>query len=116
MRFDLRYRAAACSSGAVMKNYLNISEPVSSRAEFVRLVDLLGQKGVTSEEAENNRARGSGPRRPRPDKVGLIRIGRTSWFELVKSGVLPKPIKLGRASLWNVHDVLQALQRQGGAR
>lgn len=99
-----------------MKSFSNTSEPVSSRAEFVRLVDLLGQKGVTSEEAENNRARGSGPRRPRPDKVGLIRIGRTSWFELVKAGVLPKPIKLGRASLWRLRDVLQALQSQGGAR
>jgi predicted DNA-binding transcriptional regulator AlpA len=31
----------------------------------------------------------------------------------VKAGVLPKPIKLGRSSLWNVADVLQALEQRG---
>jgi hypothetical protein len=95
-----------------MKSAINLdSRPVLST--YARLSDLIGQEATTQIEAENNRRRGSGPRRPRQPKVGLVRIGRTSWFALVKAGVLPKPIKLGRSSLWNVADVLQALEQRG---
>jgi len=95
-----------------MKSVINLdSRPVLST--YARLSDLIGQEATTEQEAENNRKRGSGPRRPRAPKAGLVRIGRTSWFALVKAGVLPKPIKLGRSSLWNVADVLQALEQRG---
>ena len=95
-----------------MKSAINLdSRPVLST--YARLSDLIGQEATTQIEAENNRRRGSGPRRPRQPKVGLVRIGRTSWFALVKAGVLPRPVKLGRSSLWNVADVLQALEQRG---
>jgi len=59
-----------------MKSVVNPdSRPVLS--PYARLSDLIGQEATTQQEAEINRKRGSGPRRPRPSKVGLVRIGRT---------------------------------------
>lgn len=38
------------------------------------------------------------------DRVGLQ---RTAWLELVRQGKAPKPIKIGRATLWLESEVQQ---------
>ena len=36
-------------------------------------------------------------------------LGKTKMYELIKLGLIPKPVKIGRASLWVEADVDAAL-------
>jgi predicted DNA-binding transcriptional regulator AlpA len=38
-------------------------------------------------------------------------IGRTKIYEMIKTGFLPKPIKIGRASVWSESEVDLALEK-----
>jgi prophage regulatory protein len=47
-----------------------------------------------------------------PQVLSLIPIGRTSWWEGVKSGRFPKPIKLSpRCTAWKAEDIRQLIKR-----
>jgi prophage regulatory protein len=35
-----------------------------------------------------------------PAVLGMVGLGRSCWFGLVKAGRAPRPIKIGRAALW----------------
>lgn len=37
--------------------------------------------------------------------AAALRIGRTTLYELIASGELPKPVKLGSRSLWLQSDI-----------
>ena len=37
--------------------------------------------------------------------IAALRIGRTTLYELIASGELPKPVKLGSRSLWLQSDI-----------
>lgn len=56
-----------------------------------------------------------------PDVLETVGLGRTAWFNLVRSGVAPRPVRIGRAVAWPSSDV-QAFIREriaasrGGAR
>jgi predicted DNA-binding transcriptional regulator AlpA len=39
-------------------------------------------------------------------------ISRSKWYELVSAGELPKPIKLGRVSVWKQSDIDAFIARQ----
>jgi prophage regulatory protein len=42
----------------------------------------------------------------------LIPIGKSSWWEGVKTGRFPKPIKLGpRITVWRVEDIIALIQK-----
>lgn len=57
-----------------------------------------------------------GKTKANPPIPPLIPIGKTSWWEGVKTGRFPKPIKLGpRTTVWRVEDIL-ALIKQGICR
>ena len=44
--------------------------------------------------------------RAKPPIPAIIPIGRSTWWEGVKSGRFPKPIKLGpRTTVWRVEDI-----------
>lgn len=45
-------------------------------------------------------------------RSGLIPVSRSTWYAMVAAGRAPKPIKLGRVSLWRVSDV-RALIAEG---
>ena len=49
--------------------------------------------------------------------LALIPIGRTAWWDGVRSGKYPKPIKLGpRTTCWrarDIFDLLEGLSNQG---
>lgn len=47
-----------------------------------------------------------GDRNAEPPIPALIPIGKSTWWEGVKSGRFPKPVKLGpRTTAWRVEDI-----------
>jgi predicted DNA-binding transcriptional regulator AlpA len=40
---------------------------------------------------------------------GVFPVGRTAFYRLVKDGILPRPIKLGRVSAWRMSDIQKAI-------
>jgi len=41
----------------------------------------------------------------------FLPVGRSTWYEGIKNGVYPAPIKIGRASLWRTKDLIDLLER-----
>lgn len=75
---------------------------------FLTLAQIIGQEEVTKEQAEENRKRGRGPKRPRPGKPAIIPVGKTCWWQGVAEGRFPKPVKIGngRGTFWKVTDII----------
>jgi predicted DNA-binding transcriptional regulator AlpA len=48
--------------------------------------------------------------RPR-DLCERLRVSRSSLYEMVRRGDLPRPSKLGRSSVWRVEDISAALDK-----
>jgi hypothetical protein len=47
-----------------------------------------------------------GTKKSNPPTPAIIPIGKTSWWEGIKEGKFPKPIKLGpRITVWRVEDI-----------
>lgn len=47
----------------------------------------------------------------RPPKPPLIPIGKTTWWEGIKTGRFPKPLKLSPGiTVWRVEDILCLIQ------
>jgi predicted DNA-binding transcriptional regulator AlpA len=47
-----------------------------------------------------------GSKKSNPPIMPLIPIGKTSWWEGIKEGKFPKPIKLGpRITVWKIEDI-----------
>ena len=89
---------------------------------FVREAQIIGQRGVTEEEAVRNKqaltsAVATGdpkaikrcqnkPLRARPSLPGVLPFSRSKWWIGVKNGTFPKPVKLGpRITAWRVEDI-----------
>ena len=48
-----------------------------------------------------------------PPVIPIIPVGNTTWWEGVKSGRFPKPIKLGpRTTVWRVEDIRSLLEKE----
>lgn len=45
------------------------------------------------------------------DRPGLLNIGRTKFYDMINENQIPKPLKLGRVSVWRWADLQQALDR-----
>jgi hypothetical protein len=57
-----------------------------------------------------------GDRKARPPTRGLVPVGHSTWWELVHAGEVPRPLKIGRASVWrakDVHALIERLDREG---
>ena len=53
-----------------------------------------------------------GNRRANPPIPALIPVSKSTWWEGVKSGRFPKPVKLGeRITVWRVEDILVLIGR-----
>jgi predicted DNA-binding transcriptional regulator AlpA len=64
---------------------------------FLRLKQILGDKKVN------------------PPIPAIIPVSRTSWFEGIKSGRYPSPVKLGpRTTAWRVEDIKALISKQVG--
>jgi prophage regulatory protein len=47
-----------------------------------------------------------GTQKSNPPTPAIIPIGKTSWWQGIKEGKFPKPIKLGpRITVWRVEDI-----------
>jgi len=58
-----------------------------------------------------------GNRRVDPPIPALIPVGRSTWWEGVRSGKYPQPVKLGpKTTVWKVEDIRALIARsaQGG--
>jgi prophage regulatory protein len=42
---------------------------------------------------------------------GLIPISRASWYDGIRRGVFPAPVKIGRSSLWDTDAVFALIER-----
>ena len=52
-----------------------------------------------------------GDRKANPPIIGVFPIGQAYWYIGMKSGIYPKPIKIGRRSLWRVSDIRDLLAK-----
>lgn len=50
------------------------------------------------------------------DLIDVLRIKRTKIYSLVKEGSLPRPLKIGRASVWKAKDVNDFINKIEGNR
>ena len=74
---------------------------------FLSLTQIIGQKAVTKKEAAANRKRDKGPKRPRAATPSIVPVKKSCWWDGVKSGRFPKPVKIGngRGTFWRVEDI-----------
>lgn len=85
-----------------------VAQPASG---FLRLPQIIGQRGVTDDQAKRNRERGCGPRRARPAIQPIIPVSRSTWWQGVKEGRFPAPVKIGpRVTAWRSSDVFALLE------
>ena len=83
---------------------------------YFRERDLTGCKAVSPEEAAANRARGSGPRRPRAAVAGIIPVSAATLWRWVAAGRFPQPARIGeRVTAWRAADVRAWMESQEGA-
>ena len=83
---------------------------------YVRQRELLGSAPVTLEEAERNRVRGKGPRRPRPGSPPIIPFSSPTLWRKVKAGTFPPPVKLSTGTTaWAWQDVRAWMQSRVAA-
>lgn len=80
---------------------------------FLRLSQILGQKAISAEQAAHNKAAGRRGRRQRDAQPGLLNISSTKWWQGIARGTFPRPIKLGRSSLWRVEDIRALIEQLG---
>ena len=94
---------------------------------FLRLPDVIGEEEITEELAAANREynkqakaeaikngrldKNGNPvyaRRPttaRPATPAIIPVKKSCWWDGVRTGRFPKPVKLGRCTMWRVDDI-----------
>jgi prophage regulatory protein len=73
---------------------------------FLRLSQIIGTAEVTEQQAEENRKAKKGPKRQRPAIPAIVPVQKSAWWDGVKAGRFPKPVKLGpRVTAWRVEDI-----------
>jgi prophage regulatory protein len=66
---------------------------------FLRLAQIIGNPKST------------------PPIPAIVPVGKSSWWEGVRSGKYPKPVKLGpRTTAWRVEDIRALIDSLKGAR
>ena len=84
----------------------------NSSNRLLRLPQIIGQKEVTPEQAEANRNSGRTPKTPRPYIEPRIPISRAAWWNGVREGKYPQPVKLGsRTTVWKESDILKLINQ-----
>ena len=94
---------------------------------FLRLPDIIGGEELTEDQAAANReynkhAAAEAIKNGRLDKNGdpvyarrpttaksatraIIPVKKSCWWDGVRNGRFPKPVKLGRCTMWRVEDI-----------
>lgn len=80
---------------------------------YLRLSQILGQKGVSEEQAAENRKSQKSPKTSREEIVPIIPISKSTWWKGIREGRFPSPVKLGsRTICWRVEDIRRLLERE----
>jgi hypothetical protein len=78
---------------------------------FLRLQQIIGEPPVTKEQAEENKRKGKGYKRPRAGIPAIIPVGRSAWWAGVRSGRYPKSLKLSSGTtVWRVEDIRNLIE------
>lgn len=80
---------------------------------YVRLCQIIGRREITKEQADANRAAGTGRQRPCEAIPAIIPLSATAWWRGVKCGRYPQPIKVGASTLWRAEDVRALVESIG---
>jgi prophage regulatory protein len=46
----------------------------------------------------------------------IIPVKKSCWWDGVRTGRFPKPVKLGRCTMWRVEDVIRLIEETSGER
>jgi len=49
-----------------------------------------------------------------PDAIEMLSIGKTKFYEQVRAGTIPKPIKWDGCSVWRVEDLKECVDKLAG--
>lgn len=80
---------------------------------YVRQSHLIGESSVTPEQAEANKQRGKGPRRPRTGIPAIVPWSSATLWRKIKAGQFCAPVKLSeRVTAFRVEDVRKWLDAQ----
>ena len=47
------------------------------------------------------------------DRPGIVPLSRSAWYQLVREGKAPAPVKLGRAALWRASEIEEFITSAG---
>ena len=85
---------------------------------YLKQPQIIGESAVTPEQAAHNKARGKGPRRPRPGVCGIFPVSSATWWRGIVQGRYPRPHRLAARSIgWKVEDIRRLLEQPvGGAK
>lgn len=94
---------------------------------FLRLPDVIGEDEITAEQAAANREHNKQaeakaindgrfnkngkpkysrwPTKARSATRAIIPVKKSCWWDGVRSGRFPKPVKFGRCTMWRVEDI-----------
>ena len=80
---------------------------------YLRQSQIIGEPTVTPEQAERNKARGKGPKRPRSGVHPIIPVSSATWWRGVNSGRYPSPHRISERTIgWRVEDIRKLLEAQ----
>jgi prophage regulatory protein len=48
-----------------------------------------------------------------PPILGPIPVGKSTWWDGVRTGRFPAPVRIGRRTLWRVEDIRELIERIG---
>lgn len=90
---------------------------------FLKERQILGQREVTKEEAEQNRREAAEaiergkkpnrkPKRPRSAIPPIVPVSKTTWWDGIRSGRFPAPehIRGGRGAFWRVERIRELIE------
>lgn len=84
-------------------------------AGYIRQADLIGQRPITPQQAEERRAR-KRPCRPRDGKRGLLPWSSATLWRKVKAGEFPAPVKLSPGvTAWDLSAVMEWIESRAAA-
>lgn len=73
---------------------------------YLRLIQIIGRSELTTDQANDNRDEDRYPRTPRSGITPIIPVSKTAWWQGVKEGRYPAPVKLGpKTTVWRVEDI-----------
>lgn len=55
-----------------------------------------------------------GDQKVEPQITPIIPVKKSCWWEGVRTGRFPKPVKFGRCTMWRVEDIRALIESAGG--